>query len=203
MKTVAVTGGIGAGKSAVCRYLQERGVPVYDSDSRTKSIYDTVPSLLDKVEAELGGSFRAADGRLDRQALARAAFSSPEALSRLEAIIHPAVLEDFRQWRTCAGRGLVWRYCGTEPFVVMESAIVLRTPLFLAEMDAVVLVDAPLDLRVERAGRRDGRPPEEILSRVSAQPAAGDGADAVIVNDSDEASLRERTDFVFKNIIFA
>ena len=67
--TVLVTGGIGSGKSEVCRVLASRGVPVYDSDSRTKGLYDAVPGLAGKVDAALGGGFLGADGRIDSRAL--------------------------------------------------------------------------------------------------------------------------------------
>ena len=64
MKTVILTGGMGSGKSAVCAFLKARGVPVYDSDSRTKSLYDRDPSLVQRLEAALGTGLRTADGRL-------------------------------------------------------------------------------------------------------------------------------------------
>ena len=66
MKTVLVTGGIGSGKSAVCAYLASRGVPVYDSDSRTKALYDTDPALLPALEKAFGTSLRSPSGELDR-----------------------------------------------------------------------------------------------------------------------------------------
>lgn len=98
MRTVAVTGGIGSGKSAVCAILSSRGVPVYDSDSAAKGLYAKDDSLLDAIEEAFGCGIRQADGSLDKARLSSLAFSSPERLRTLESIVHPAVLADFKRW---------------------------------------------------------------------------------------------------------
>ena len=98
MKTVIVTGGMGSGKSAVCACRKARGVPVYDSDSRTKSLYDRDPALVDRMEAALGTCLRTPEGRLDRSVLAALIFSDPARKAVVEALVHPAVLADFRRW---------------------------------------------------------------------------------------------------------
>ena len=100
MKTLLVTGGIGSGKSAVCAYLQERGIPVYDSDGAVKRLYREDPDLLASLEARFGIPLRQADGSLDRRRLAGLLFSDPAALAQLEAVVHPAVLRDFLAWRS-------------------------------------------------------------------------------------------------------
>lgn len=199
-KVVALTGGIGSGKSAVSSYLRERGVPVYDSDSRTKQLYDDDPSIVDALEKELSVSLRDPEGRFDRRALASVIFSSQEALSKVEAIVHPAVLEDFRRWIGTVPEE--WcGYAGQPKFVVMESAIVLDKPLFDGVFDAVVVVDAPLQMRVERASKRDGVDAEAIMKRIGAQVSHVGDADAVINNDLDLETLRERTDIAF-NLLY-
>ena len=97
MKTVAVTGGIGSGKSTVCRLLSSRGIPVYDCDSSAKGLYDREPSLAVSLEKLFGCSLRNADGSLDRGLLASLIFTSPERLAALESIVHPAVLKAKRE----------------------------------------------------------------------------------------------------------
>ena len=77
MRTVAVTGGIGSGKSAVCAILSSRGVPVYDTDSAAKGLYAKDDSLLDAIEEAFGCGIRQADGSLDKARLSSLAFSSP------------------------------------------------------------------------------------------------------------------------------
>lgn len=204
MKTVLLTGGIGSGKSAVSEYLRSKGVPVYDSDSRTKMLYDTDPSLLQSIEGILGTKVTTEDGKLDRKALAAVIFSSPKALADLESVVHPAVLEDFRRWRGTMDRkfrdGVCpwYGYSASEPFVVMESAIAMEKPLFDGSYDAVVIVDAPLAMRAERAARRDSAPLEAILRRVQAQKFDISKADAVINNDLDLDTMASRTDIAFK-----
>ena len=85
MKTVAVTGGIGSGKSTVCRLLSSRGIPVYDCDSSAKGLYDRDPSLAVSLEKLFGCSLRNADGSLDRGLLASLIFTSPKGLPPLKA----------------------------------------------------------------------------------------------------------------------
>lgn len=201
-KVIALTGGIGSGKTAVSGYLSSCGVPVYDSDSATKRLYDTNPVLVDKIEEGLGCKLRKADGSLDKGKLAKVIFSSPEALEKLESIVHPAVLEDFQKWMQ--GLNGQWDgYAGLCPFVVMESAIILGKPLFHSLLDAIVYVDAPLEQRIIRSMNRDGKSREEIEKRIAAQSFDMSMVDEVILNDSDLNTLYERTDIAFKNIIFA
>lgn len=188
MKTLLVTGGIGSGKSAVCSYLQEQGIPVYDSDSAVKRLYREDPALLPSLETLFGTGLRLADGSLDRKKLSAILFSDPEALSLLESVVHPAVLRDF----------VAWRDRQNAPFVVMESAIALEKPLFNGVYDAVLLVTAPERQRIERACRRDGTDPEAVRARMALQRFDPMRADAVVNNDQDPAALRHRTDIALK-----
>ena len=151
MKTVAIPGGIGCGKTAVCGFLSARGIPVYDSDSSAMRLYDADDSLPDAVEETFGCAMRLSDGRLDREKLASLVFSSPDKLAALEAIVHPAVLRDFHRWKTMHEANLredAAAFFGKAPFVVIESAIILNKPAFLLQTDRVVLVDSPLPLRL-------------------------------------------------------
>lgn len=193
---VALTGGIGSGKSAVASYLREREVPVFDSDSAAKNLYSD-DKIVIELERRLGCSLRTRDGVFDKKALAARIFSSPGDMAAVESVVHPAVLADFESWRRTAV--MEWNgYDGMPPFVVMESAIVLEKPLFDGVFDAVVLVDAPLEVRVARAARRDGVSEEEIMLRASGQHFDMAKVDAVIINDCDLATLGMRTDIAFK-----
>ena len=188
MKTLLVTGGIGSGKSAVCSYLQEQGIPVYDSDAAVKRLYAEDPALLPALEALFGTSLRLADGSLDRRKLAALLFSDREAMGRLESVVFPAVLRDFTAWRDQQ----------QAPFVVLESAIAQQKPLFDDAYDAVLLVTAPETQRLERASRRDGADPEAIRSRMAFQRFDPMMADVVVNNDLDPATMRYRTDLALK-----
>lgn len=195
---VALTGGIGSGKSVVAAYLRENGVPVYDSDSQAKKLY-LDDGFLSRIEEVLGCTLRT-DGVFDRKRLAQKLFSSERDRLAVEEVVHPAVLGDFNRWRD-SFRSAVWRgYAALPPFVVMESAIVLEKPLFQGVFDAVVAVDAPLSVRIERVMGRDGTDSVSVCGRIAAQKIDLSRADAVIVNDSTEEILRRRTDEAFCRI---
>lgn len=173
MIKVGICGGIGGGKSTVCALLAEKGVPVYDSDSRAKALMNTSPEIVEAVKAAFGGqSYR--DGMLDRAYLASKVFGDEEALARLDAIVHPAVRRDFEEWAAEQ----------QADYVVLESAILFESG-FDACVDASVAVLAPHPLRLERAMQRDGAVRERILERMAAQMSDDElagRADLSIVN---------------------
>ena len=180
MKTILVTGPIGSGKSAVCALLKERGIPVYDADARTKGLYDRRPALVAALEQALALPLTTPEGRLDRARLAARIFSDPEARSRVEALVYPAVLQDFRRWRS--------RQKGA-PFVVLESAVLLSKPAFDGLADAAVLVTAPQELRLARVMARDGCTRLQALARMAAQDCPWEKAQVVLPNDGTPEAL--------------
>lgn len=201
MKTLVVTGGIGSGKSAVCRFFSSKGVPVYDSDSRARSIYDRCPAIVSRISEAFGEPLCAPDGRIDRRRLAEIVFSDSSRLERLEAIVHPAVLDDFLEWRDSFKHDEV-------PFVVMESAIILEKPLFRDIADFLLIVDAPMALRARRAALRDGVQESEIRKRMDRQRLLNDisegrahvEADYIIMNDGSEEELYSRVTEVYESV---
>lgn len=202
MRTVAVTGGIGAGKSTVCALLSRRGVPVYDSDSAAKRLYSEDDTILDAIEEAFGRSVRTPDKKPDFKKIASIVFSSPEKLRALESIVHPAVMRDFRRWK--ASKETYFEtidagdtFFGAEPFCVLESAIILDKPEILATVDNVVLVDAPLQTRLQRACARDGSDPSDVLRRMAAQRLDLSKVDAVIRNDGAPEDLAPEVMRVF------
>lgn len=192
MTTLLITGGIGSGKSAVCRHLVERGIPVYDSDSRTKSLYDEVPGLAERVNDVVGGGVLTDEGHLDRRKLSEVLFNDRNKLSSLESVVHPVVLEDFLRWSESSGSGTV----------AMESAIALNSKVFDGVFDHVILVDAPLEIRLERACRRDSSSRESVMERIRNQSFDASAADAVIVNDSSLDVLFSRTDEALEKLVY-
>lgn len=157
MYKVGVTGGIGSGKSTVCRLFAERGIAVYDSDSQAKRLMEE----SDTLRAALVGAFGEecyADGRLNRRYLAARVFGDAAALARLNALVHPAVREDFRAWAE--------RQSG--PYVILESAILFEAG-FENEVDTTLAVLAPAEERIKRCMERDGASREEVLRRMANQ----------------------------------
>lgn len=175
MIRVGVTGGIGSGKSTVCRLLAERGVPVYDSDSEAKRLMGEDP-MLRAALIEAFGSETFRDGVLNRRYLADTVFRDRERLGRLEALVHPCVKRDFERWAA---------EHAADPYVVLECAILYESGMDAA-VDRVVAVVAPEELRFVRVNARDGASAEEIRRRMAAQL-------------SDDA-LRERADYTIVNI---
>lgn len=177
MLTVIVTGGIGSGKSAVCALLAKRGIPVYDSDSRTKALYDSVPGLKERIEAELGVPF---------SSLAKVIFSDAGTREKLEAIVYPLVRADFEAWRDAQDA----------PFVVLESAIILSKPIFDGIADYVVAVTAEEEVRLSRLISR-GLTEEDARRRISAQTLDLSKADVIIENDGSLDELAQKCDSLF------
>lgn len=116
MIKVGITGGIGSGKSTVCRLFAACGAPVYDSDTQAKRLMEEDGPLRRRLAARFGEEIYAG-GRLNRKLLAGRVFSDPAELSALNALVHPAVMEDFERW--CG------RQSGAD-YVVLESAILSR-----------------------------------------------------------------------------
>lgn len=161
VKRVAVTGGIGSGKSTFCRLLSSYGgAPIYDSDTRAKEIMNSSEEVRGEIVALFGPEAYDEQG-LNRRHIASIAFGSASVLERLNAIVHPRVVADFERWAEESG-------CD---YVILESALLFTSPL-MGHYDLAVVVDAPLDLRVERCVRRDGATPEEVRARIGRQMSA-------------------------------
>jgi dephospho-CoA kinase len=181
MKRLAITGGIGSGKSTVCRLLAEvGGVEVYDSDTRAKVVMNSHPQVVREVTA-LFGPEAYVDGVLNRPYIAQRAFADKELLGRLNAIVHPRVVEDYEQW--------VAQQSG--PYVVLESALLFSSPLE-GHYDVSVAVVAPDEIRVQRCVARDGATPEQIRERMVRQMSGEEfakRADIVVNADGVEPLL--------------
>ena len=175
MMKVGITGGIGSGKSTVCRLFAQRGVAVYDSDAAAKRLMTENPELRAGIAARFGAEAYAG-GALNRSYLAARVFSDPEALTDLNALVHPVVMADFAAWAE--------RQAGS--YVILESAILFEAGLE-DSVDRTVAVLAPSDLRVERPCRRDGCNPAEVRRRIAAQ--------------ADDDMLREKADYTLVNIL--
>ena len=185
MITVLLTGGIGSGKSAVAAVLASRGVPVYDSDSAAKNLY--TPAFVASLEKEFGTTLTTSEGKLDRALLSSVIFADDSARKRLEALLYPALKEDFLRWKESFPRA---------PMVVFESAIALSKPLFNDLWDAVVLVQAPEEIRIQRAMSRDNATREAVLSRIRSQETPA-RADVIIGNDGDFDQLENAVEGAF------
>ena len=191
MKVLVVTGGIGSGKSSVCRLLSVKyGIPVYEADRRAKELYSEIPSMLDQMETALGVSLRDDFGQFVPHRLSEVIFNDSEALGRIEDILFPEMKKDFATW--AEGREVV----------AFESATILEKPQFEGFGDITLLVDAPLSLRLTRTMARDVVDETKVAMRMQAQPLmnsisegrAFSRVDHIILNDSTFEKLEEKLD---------
>ena len=193
MITLACTGGIGSGKSYICKIFSAMGVPVYDSDSRTKALYDEDPQLRSALVDLLGREIISGDKsscsfveRINRRAMAAKIFGNPSLMKKMKEIVYPAVIRDFTKWKnqfedSAQGSARV------VPFVIFESAIILENPDVLSIIDKILTISSPLSIRIERVKQRDGGTDEEIKARLNNQwtdEQREAKADFVIVSDN-------------------
>lgn len=167
MRTLAVTGGIGSGKSYVVRMLAAMGVPVYDADSRTKGLYASDTGLLARLQDILGdGLLR--NGVIDRGYMASRIFSDRRILADVEAIVFPRVIADFQRWKADQEQALEG-VPDAARFVIMESAVYLEKPALKGTADKVLTVICPEEVRVERVMRRSAMTRAQVLERMANQ----------------------------------
>jgi dephospho-CoA kinase len=174
MKTVGLTGGIGSGKSTVCKVFAVLGIPVFEADQEAKRLMVEDEALHTALAVRFGREIIGPDG-LDRKALADKVFKDPKALEDLNALVHPAVRRAFGDWVALQ----------VAPYVIMEAAILVETGGYKA-FDKLIVVTAPETLRIQRVMQRDGAREEDVAARISNQ--ADDAvrlavADHVVYND--------------------
>ncbi|MBR0297418.1 MAG: dephospho-CoA kinase [Bacteroidales bacterium] len=190
MVTILVTGGIGSGKTEVSRVLSESGIPVYDSDSAVHRLYREDIALRSSVAEAFGQEVLTPEG-VNRTVLSKIVFSSSASLERLEAIVYPALLKDFRSWQN----GFDSAYSA------MESAIAFEKPVFKDIFDFIIFVDAPEEERIARVCGRDGISAEDVRRRMASQRnLAGAAAGAVVRNDSGLENLRSQVESALNSL---
>ena len=192
MKT-GITGGIGSGKSYVCRLLQKRGYEVYDCDNAAKRLIRTSPEIRRELTDLIGPDtyFEEEGGRkdkkyiLNKKAVAEFLLASEENAHAIDRIVHPAVFQDFIE------SGMEW----------MESAIIFESGIYRL-VDRIIVVTAPEEVRIQRVMQRDGISREKVLewmSRQLPQDIVRERADYEIVNDG-EADLNRQLDSLLEII---
>jgi dephospho-CoA kinase len=190
---VGLTGGIGAGKSAVAQLLSVHGAQLIDADVLSREVVAPGTDGLAQVVAAFGPEVLSVDGSLDRAGLGRLVFADPAARERLNGIIHPLV-----------GARAAELMAQAPPDAVVVHDVPLLTENNLASgYDLVIVVEAPLSARLERLVHR-GLSTEDARSRINAQASDEQRraiADVVIVNDSDLDELGRRVEAVWRERI--
>ena len=174
MLKVGVTGGIGSGKSTVCEIFKCLGIPVFNADAAGRELLAEDTEVIEKVKTIFGEGVLL-NGKPDRKKIAEIVFGEPEKLKQLNAVIHPAVRAKFNNW--------VMEQ--TSSYVIDEAAILFETGLY-KQLDAMVLVTAPENIRVERVMHRDAINEAAVKDRMKNQWSDVEKkaiADFEIVND--------------------
>jgi dephospho-CoA kinase len=175
---IGVTGGIGSGKSVVCKIFAQLGIPVYDADSHAKALMTTDGILVSQIKKEFGDLSYHADGSLNREWLSQHVFSNEARLEKLNSLVHPRVAVDYENWVGMQ----------TEvPYVLKEAALLFESGSFRL-LDKIIVVSAPEAIRQERVLKRDKHRTveqfREIVEKQLPEEEKLKRADYIIVNDN-------------------
>jgi dephospho-CoA kinase len=174
---IGITGGIGSGKSLVCKIFQVLGVPVYDADSRAKDLMTTDGILISAIKKEFGELSYQKDGSLNRQYLSESVFKDEVRLNVLNQLVHPRVGDDYQRWIN-EHRG--------HAYVLKEAALLFEAESYKV-LDKVIVVHAPVELRIARVRTRDKHRTDEQIRDIMAKQMPDQEklkrADFVIHND--------------------
>ena len=156
---IGITGGIGSGKTTVCKLFEAMGIPVYYADDRAKDLMVNNLEVVSKLKTLFGKNTYFADGSLNRQHLASIVFNNKEMLEKLNAIVHPAVHED----------GIAWqKEQKNVPYTIKEAALLFETGSYKA-LDKVITVYAPKEIRLARVIARDQSNQADVEARMDKQ----------------------------------
>jgi dephospho-CoA kinase len=158
MKCIGLTGGIGSGKTTVARIFSMLNVPVYNSDEAGRNISNIDPLVKSTIKEQFGADVFDQNENLNREKLSAIVFNDSSALAKLNAIIHPAVAQDFKTW--CANQ--------SSPYVIKETAILFEHGLD-KHLDGVIVVEAPDELRIKRVMHRNGITEDAVRQRIQQQ----------------------------------
>jgi len=156
-KLIGLTGGIGSGKTTIASYFKSLGIPLYIADDEAKAILYT-PQAVEEVKKVFTEDVFT-DGLPDRAKLAAVVFSDPDKLKVLNGIIHPKVAKHFTAWK---------KQYENEKFIMREAAILFESGSY-KDCDSVILVTAPVEIRIQRVMQRDKVTREKVLERMNNQ----------------------------------
>jgi dephospho-CoA kinase len=181
MIKIGITGGIGSGKSTVCKVFSVIGIPVFNADEEARRLMQEDKNLVEKIK-ELFGEEAYLNEKLNRAKIAAMVFENKDLLQKLNALVHPAVGKEFIRWAAKQT---------DQPYVIKEAAILFESNAHKG-LDYVIAVSAPEKLRIERIMQRDGVSAEQVKQRMKNQWPERKKvqlADFVVVNDDKKMVL--------------
>lgn len=182
MKLIGLTGGIGSGKSFVGELFAQLGVPVYEADAAARRLQESDELLKAEIRAAFGDAVFDANGQLDRKKMAAIVFADPGQLKKLNALVHPAVKRDFTNWV---------KQFPDAPYVIRIAAILFESGAW-KDLDEIINVTAPEDVRMARVQQRDTISREDVQRRMQHQlpeEERNKRASRIIVNDGKQLVL--------------
>jgi len=183
MKVVGITGGIGSGKTTVCRIFELLGIPVFNADAEAKKLYDE-PLIRKKTIKLLGKQILDRKGKIDKKKLASIVFNDKSSLKKINGLIHPIIRQRFLTWRK--------KQSGTN-YLIKEAAIMIESGAH-KYIDYLISIESFKSLKISRIMKRDKSTDLDIDKRIREQLSDRERrkyADAIIVND-DRHSLIEQ-----------
>ena len=186
-----ITGGIGSGKSTAAKFFEKLGIPVYNSDTRAKTIQNENSEVKVKIIAAFGEEAYNENG-LNKPYLSKQVFQNNEKLKLLNSIVHPAVFQDFEDWKKAQKSDIVMK----------EAAILIESGSY-KDCDVVISVVVDVETRIARTIERDSLSREEILARINNQISDEERiakSDFIIDNNGDLAHLKNEVEQMFIKI---
>lgn len=184
MIKVGITGGIGSGKTTVCKIFATLEIPVYYADVRAKELMISNSEVIQKIKKLFGKEAYDDNGQLNRKFIAEKAFSDKNLLQQLNDIVHPAVFQDTQNW---------FQTHKVKAYTLYEAAIMFESGSSKL-MDKMITVFAPLEDRIARIIKRDDISREEVLARVDKQLSEEEKmkiADFIIYNDHSQPLIEQ------------
>lgn len=191
MIKIGITGGIGSGKSVVCRLLSTYSIPVFDADKEAKSLNNTSPIVKSKLKERFGEDIYIND-ELDKAKLASLIFNDKDNLLYVNSIIHTELAKHFIEW--------IDKHNSFD-IVAIDAAVLLEAG-FQKYIDIVITVTSPINVRIDRVSKRDNLTQEQIQSRIKSQMTDEERialSDFVIINDNSKSIIKQ-VDFIIHKL---
>jgi dephospho-CoA kinase len=174
---IGITGGIGSGKTLICKIFHSLGIPIYDADSRAKILMTTDGILVEQIKKEFGTLSYNEDGSLNRKYLGQIAFDQKLKLEKLNQLVHPRVAKDYEEWVSTHQHF---------PYLIKEAALLFESGSYKG-LDKIVVVSASEKIRMKRVLQRDTHRTEKDVENIFGNQLPEDEklkrADFVVIND--------------------
>lgn len=178
MLKIGITGGIGSGKTTICKIFELLEIPVFYADEEAKNLMIRNPDVVQQIKNEFGNEAYLPDHSLNRKYISDIVFKDIAKLSNLNNIVHPAVFKAFKDWSALQNA----------PYVLKEAALLFESKSNLLN-HANIFVSSPLDLRIKRVMKRDELTEEKVMERISKQMPEQDKeklSDYIIYNNEED-----------------